>query len=337
MTGPRRRIVPFFIPHLGCPQQCVFCDQRQITGCRQPVRPEDVAQELSALPDQAGLELAFYGGSFTALPADYQEGLLRAVLPARERGAVAFLRLSTRPDAISREVLDRLSRYEVRTVELGAQSMDDAVLRASRRGHSARDTREASALIREAGIKLILQMMTGLPGSGPASDLHTAEELIALHPDGVRIYPTVILRGTKLERAWQEGSYREHTVEDAVEICARIVPRFAGAGIPVIRLGLNPTEELSGGLAVGGAYHPALGELVQSRILRDKAEELLRGVPANSTVTLGIGSRRISAMTGQHRGNVLYLQQKYRLESLKIAACEAAGEEPCLLPIQSYP
>ncbi|MBR6207590.1 MAG: radical SAM protein [Oscillospiraceae bacterium] len=331
MKTPRRRVFPVFIPHLGCPQQCVFCDQHEITGCRAPVDPEAVARALSALPDRAGLELAFYGGSFTALPADYQKELLCAALPAREREAVSFLRLSTRPDAVSPGELDLLRRFDVRTIELGVQSMDEEVLRLSRRGHSARDTRDAAHMVKEYGFQLILQMMTGLPGSSEDSDLRTAEELIALGPDGVRIYPAVILRGTELERQWRQGLYREHTVEDAVRLCARIVPRFEANAIPVIRLGLNPTEELSGGQAVGGAYHPALGELVRSRILRQKAEELLSGVSAGSAVTLGVSPRRISAMTGQHRCNIDYLQQTFRLSCVKVAAANTAGEGVVLL------
>lgn len=193
----------------------------------------------------SGYELAFYGGSFTAIPEAEQEALLAAAIPARESGAVSALRVSTRPDAVTEEKLARLRRYGVETVELGAQSMCDEVLLRSGRGHMSEDTVKAAKLVKDAGFTLILQMMTGLPGSDDARDIQTARSIAALHPDGVRIYPTVILRDTPLCDLWQAGKYREHTVEDAVRVCARILPIFENAGIPVIRLGLNPSDELS--------------------------------------------------------------------------------------------
>ena len=329
--SPRRRILPLFIPFLGCPQQCVFCDQRRITGQASMVRGEDVKVTLAALPDGAGYELAFYGGSFTAIPASLQEELLSAALPARERRAVSSIRISTRPDAVDEDVLLRLKRFGVGTVELGAQSMVDSVLARSRRGHTAADTRRSAAAVKEAGISLILQMMTGLPGSNDEKDLYTARELIALCPDGVRIYPTVILRGTELERLWKAGEYKEHTIEDVVRVCARILPMFEASGIPVIRLGLNPTEELSGGVAAGGAYHPALGELVRSRILRQMAEELLDRSEFGERVLLGVSPERVSAMTGQHRGNIDFLQEKYRVRELRVVPDPSAGTGILLL------
>ena len=329
--SPRRHILPLFIPFLGCPQQCVFCDQRRITGQASMVRGEDVKVALAALPDGAGYELAFYGGSFTAIPASLQEELLSAALPARERGAVSSIRISTRPDAVDEDVLLRLKRFGVGTVELGAQSMVDSVLARSRRGHTAADTRRSAAAVKEAGISLILQMMTGLPGSNDEKDLYTARELIALCPDGVRIYPTVILRGTELERLWKAGEYKEHTIEDAVRVCARILPMLEASGILVIRLGLNPTEELSGGVAAGGAYHPALGELVRSRILRQMAEELLDRSEFGERVLLGVSPERVSAMTGQHRSNIEFLREKYRVRELRVVPDPSAGTGILLL------
>lgn len=332
--SPRRRILPFFIPHLGCPQQCVFCDQHRISGSAAPVRRKDVERVLSGLSDGSGYELAFYGGSFTAIPAELQEELLQAAAPARERGAVSAIRVSTRPDALDETVLFRLKRYGVDTVELGAQSMDDFVLRLSRRGHNAADTRLASAAVKSLGFSLILQMMTGLPGSDDETDLETARELISLEPDGVRIYPTVILRGTILEQLWRAGEYQEHTVDDAVRVCARILPLFDSARIPVIRLGLNPTDVLSGGEAVGGAYHPALGEMVRSRILREKAEELLSRAETGRRVSLGVSPERLSAMIGQHRDNISYLRDRFGLDELRIVAVNEARDDILLFSEQ---
>ena len=330
----RRRILPIFIPHLGCPNECVFCDQRRISGSPLPASGRDVAAALerARADGLSGLELAFYGGSFTAVDPALQEELLAAAQPFLADGTIAAIRLSTRPDAVDTDVIGRLRRFGVGTVELGAQSMDDAVLRASGRGHAAADTEAAAKALRAAGFKLILQMMTGLPGADIDSDTETARRLIALRPDGVRIYPTVIVENTELYDLWRAGTYREHTVEDAVETCAAIVPLFEAAGIPVIRLGLNPTEELSGGAAAAGAYHPALGELVRSELMRRKAAELLRGVPAGAAVTLGVAPNRVSAMTGQRRCSIARLTEEFGLSALRVRAVpEARGNEILLV------
>ena len=279
----RASIIPVFIPHWGCPHACVFCNQRRISGVKHPADAETVRAEVerarAVLPRGERAELAFYGGSFTAIPAEQQEALLSAAKAYLDEGVLSSIRLSTRPDAIDADVLSRLHRYGVETIELGAQSLCDEVLQCAHRGHTAADVENASRLIRASGFRLILQMMTGLPGDSPERSIRTAKKIIALKPDGVRIYPTVIVRDTELYDRWRAGEYREHTVEDAVALCARLLPLFEKAGIPVIRLGLNPTEELSGGAAVAGAYHPALGELVRSRILRNRAEELLHVEP----------------------------------------------------------
>ena len=334
----RAYIVPVFVPHWGCPHACVFCNQRRISGVGKPATAGDVknaiAQAAAFLPKGGKRQLAFYGGSFTAIPVPDQEVLLSAAKEAMDRGEIDAVRLSTRPDAIDETVLERLRRYGVETVELGAQSMDDAVLRLTERGHTAADVERASRLITAAGFKLILQMMTGLPGSSDESDTETARRLIALGPDGVRIYPTVIVRDTALYDLWRAGEYREHTVEGAVRVCAKIVPLFESAGIPIIRLGLNPTEELSGGAAVGGAYHPALGELVKSRILLEKARAVLRGIEPGSRVTLLVGRGKTSQMAGQHRENIRRLTEEYALTNLKIREKTETDTEIVLLSIE---
>lgn len=334
----RENIIPVFVPHLGCPNDCVFCNQRRISGQQQPATAQTVKDAISkaaALPHTgAKRQLAFYGGSFTAIPAEEQTALLAAAKAYLDAGEIDSIRLSTRPDAIDGAVLKRLRAYGVETVELGAQSMDDRVLALSGRGHTAEDVARASALIRGAGFRLILQMMTGLPGDTEETSVRTAERIIALRPDGVRIYPTVIVRDTALFDLWQAGQYREHSVEDAVRVCARLLPLFDRAGIPVIRLGLNPTDELSGGAAAGGAYHPALGELVKSRIMLERARALLKGVLPGSSVVLGVNSARISQMTGQHRGNIRVLCEEFGLKALKIRAAAAENEEILLLSVE---
>ena len=318
----RESIIPVFVPHLGCPNDCVFCNQRRISGSLSPARPGDVAAAidcaLSLTPPGTRRQLAFYGGSFTAIPDAEQEALLGAAQPYLERGDIASIRLSTRPDAIDGAVLARLRRYGVETVELGAQSMSDSVLALSGRGHTAADVEEASRAVKAAGFRLILQMMTGLPGSDDETDIGSARSIAALGPDGVRVYPTVIVRDTALFDLWRAGRYKEHTVEDAVRVCARIVPIFEAAGIPIIRMGLNPTEDLSGGDAVGGAYHPALGELVRARIMRGRAEALLEGTAPGADITLRVNPRLMSQLVGQHGANRAYLREKFALKRLKI-------------------
>lgn len=307
----RNRIIPIFVPHLGCEHNCVFCNQKRISGEERPARAEDVKKATAGFAD---CQVAFYGGSFTAVPASMQEELLGAA-------EGHSIRLSTRPDAIDEAVLSRLKRFNVETVELGAQSLDDEVLRLSGRGHTAEDVAKASRQIKEAGFRLILQMMTGLPGDTKEKTLETAKKIIALQPDGVRIYPTVIVKDTELAELWQAGKYREHTVEEAVDWCSAIVPLFEAAGIPVIRLGLNPTDELSGGAALGGAYHPALGELVLSRMMRNELEKRLAGgdyETEDGTVILRVPKEKLSQAIGQHRCNIDWLQEKYHLQRIKI-------------------
>ncbi len=319
----KNSIIPVFIPHLGCPHDCVFCNQKRISGSLLPACRSDVVQAIeSALDKCENAELAFYGGSFTAIPISEQKALLDAASPYLEDGRISSVRLSTRPDAINEEILSMLWEKGVRTIELGSQSMIDSVLAASWRGHSAEDTVKAAEMIKKAGFKLILQMMTGLPGSDMEKDIESARRIAALQPHGVRIYPTVIIRDTALADMWSEGSYREHTVEDAAEVCSAILPVFEEAGINVIRLGLNPSDELSGGDALGGAYHPALGEIVKSRLFLKKARILLEGVEKGTDVILGVHPSCISQMTGQKRCNISKLMSEFELKSLKIRAMD---------------
>lgn len=327
----RESIIPVFVPHLGCPNDCVFCNQRRISGAQEPAGVENVKNAIesaAALPrNGAKRQLAFYGGSFTAIPSCQQEALLGAAKEYLDRGEIDAIRLSTRPDAIDGAVLARLKRYGVETIELGAQSLCDEILLLSGRGHTAADVVNASEQIKAAGFRLILQMMTGLPGDSVGRTVDTAKKIIALHPDGVRIYPTVIVRDTALYDLWQAGEYKEHTVADAVEYCAAIVPLFEAAGIPIIRLGLNPTDELSCGAAAGGAYHPALGELVKSRLMLYKMRGALNGIPAGSRVTLGVNKSRVSQAVGQHRENVSRLTAEFGLKELKIRGIDEEKDE----------
>ena len=334
----RESIIPVFVPHLGCPNDCVFCNQRRISGAMEPATAEDVKKAIAdaaALPHiGAKRQLAFYGGSFTAIPQCQMLSLLNAAKAALDEGSITSVRLSTRPDAIDGEILNTLAAHGVETIELGAQSLDDEVLLLSGRGHTAEDVENASRLIKARGFKLILQMMTGLPGDSAEKSIETAERIIALNPDGVRIYPTVIVRDTALYDLWQAGEYAPHTVEEAVSVCAKLVPLFEKAGIPIIRIGLNPTEELSGGMAAAGAYHPALGELVKSRIMLEKAAELLLGAEPESHVVLGVHSSKVSQMTGQRRCNIDALMSMYSLASLKVKPVDCEKDEIIIISLE---
>lgn len=322
----RERIIPVFIPHVGCPHNCVFCNQIKISGMLKPADQATVIQAVEnakqILPADSKPQLAFYGGSFTAIPIKEQDSLLSAAHSYIESGFLHSIRLSTRPDAINPGILERLRAYGVRTIELGAQSLDKDVLQLSGRGHTAEDVFNASELVKEYGFNLIIQIMTGLPGDTPEKDIKTAMEVCRIAPDGVRIYPAVIIRDTALYQLWKSGKYKEHTVEDAVDICSRIVPLFEKSGIRIIRLGLNPTDDLSSGEAVGGAYHPAFGELVRSRIMFERMYDLLHAVPAGSSVIVYGPANRLSQMAGQHRENLNRLKDYYSLKKIAVAPSE---------------
>lgn len=330
----REIVIPVFVPHLGCPNDCVFCNQRRISGEQKPATADDVrrtvTEALGKIGDRRGrkIQLAFFGGSFTAIPPEEQLELLDAAKEFTDSGLVDSLRLSTRPDAIDGEILARLKKYNVVTVEIGAQSLDDRVLALAGRGHTAEDVGNAAAQIKKAGFRLIIQMMTGLPGDTGESSIKTAEKIIAMRPDGVRIYPTVIVKDTALYDLWMAGRYEEHTVEKAVELCAVILPMFDEAGIPVIRLGLNPTDELSSGAAAAGAYHPALGEMVKSRMIRNRIEELMNsGCTGKRTAEIHVNPAKLSQAVGQHRCNIVWLRERFGLDALTVVTDDAMLEK----------
>jgi len=328
---PKRRIIPLFIPHAGCTHDCVFCDQRRISGAAAHSSIDGFHSAPLGIENDTEnsqpVEIAFYGGSFTALPAKEQTELLEAAQPILELSRHNSIRISTRPDHIDRQIVERLEKAGVRTIELGAQSMSDDVLSKSRRGHMASDVAQAADVIKNAGIALILQMMTGLPGDSPEKSIYTAKRFVDLGPDGVRIYPTVVVQGTQLHEMWLRGEYKEHTIEDAIDICTELCAIFEDAGIPVIRLGLNPTEMLSAGEAVAGAYHPALGELVYSQIYYNKAAALISGAAPESEVRISVAKGKVSIMAGHRRQNILALKKNFALKSLVIIGTDAEPGE----------
>lgn len=298
--------IPIFVPHRGCPFDCVFCNQKHITGQTAEVDENDVRRTieeyLTTLPkENRFIEAAFFGGSFTGIDIDVQRRLLSAADEYVKSGDIDGIRLSTRPDYISEEILDMLSDYGVTTIELGVQSMDDGVLKCASRGHTAKQVTDAVSLIRKYPFRLGLQMMTHLPGDTDEKSVMTAEKIIALKPDMVRIYPTLVIKDTYLEKMYLSGEYTPHTVDEAVQLCKRLLPMFENAGIPVIRVALAVTEEISpGGSLVAGPFHSAFRELVESAVYCDKIESAVR----NGAERIGVNSREVSKAVGNRRANI---------------------------------
>ncbi len=298
--------ISIFVPHNGCPQQCSFCNQKTITG--QGAQP--TAQEVKNAVETAlrrkdyEYEIAFFGGSFTAIDRAYMLTLLDAAQPYLSDNRVKGIRISTRPDCIDDEVLTLLKAKGVTAIELGAQSMDDEVLAANFRGHTAQDVVSASKLIKQYGFSLGLQMMTGLYLDTDEKAMKTAGQIIELAPDTVRIYPTVVLKGTYLEQLYDEKLYKPPTVDDAAALCTRLVPLFEKAQIKILRLGLHASKEIEKN-AVAGAYHPAFGEIVQSRFLLNKVLQHSPGA-----YQIYVNPKTVSKLKGNQKRNVYFLMEE---------------------------
>ena len=263
--------IPVFVSHKGCPNDCIFCNQKRITGKSGSVTAEDVenivTEWLSYIKGEA--EIAFFGGSFTGIDINHQRELLGAAKKFVDGEKITGIRLSTRPDYINEEIIEHLLSFGVTTVELGAQSTDDEVLKESRRGHTAKDIEKASRLIKESGMKLGLQMMTHLPLSDDEKDIKTCLDFIKMAPSEVRIYPTLVLKDTCLCDMYEKGEYVPQSLDDAVELTAVLAEKFEQAGIKVIRTGLQPSDSLTEGY-VAGPFHPAFGEMTQSRVIYNR-------------------------------------------------------------------
>lgn len=308
----RKANIPVFVPHAGCPNACIFCDQRTLSGHAKCPEPAEAAafcrSALEGLPRQIQrAEIAFFGGSFTAIDRGYMTALLEAVQPCRSHPKMAGIRLSTRPDAVDREVLQLLKDYGASAVELGVQSLDDAVLEKNRRGHTAEDTRRASALIKEAGLELGHQVMLGMYGDSPEGFRQTVLRSVAMGPETARIYPVAVLKGTRLQQLWQQGLYTPPALEEAVELGAWALRQYNAAGIRVIRMGLHDSPDTQTN-TVAGVCHPAFRELCESRVLLQAALERLSEHPVGA-YTLAVAVGATSKMVGQHRCNLRALEK----------------------------
>lgn len=265
----KTKIIPIFVPHMGCPHTCSFCNQRLITGQQREMTPDEaegiIRQYLTTIDSERfHVEIAFFGGSFTAIPMEKQEALLKTAYPYIENGRVDALRVSTRPDAIDEERLSLLKRYGVQVVELGVQSMEDAVLFANERGHTAKDVEDACRLVKERGFTLGVQQMPGLYGSTPEGDLETTRLLCGFRPRIARIYPTLVLKGTRLAELWESGEYRPLELEQAVVLCREIERIYEENSVKVIRVGLQMSDRDAAEL-IAGPYHPRFRELMRGK------------------------------------------------------------------------
>ena len=316
MKVPRNPLViPIFIPHEGCPHNCLFCNQHSITGQAGTALPaEEVAASIAAWLSYAGqarkdrVEVAFYGGSFTGLPLSRQEALLAAVQPFLDQGLVHGIRLSTRPDYIDVERLALLRRYRVTTVELGVQSCDDAVLHRAKRGHASAAVASAVNLVQAHGFRLGIQLMIGLPGERFQSLRRTVIQVIACKPDFVRLYPVLVLQGSGLEKLYHKGGYSPLSLGKAVVRAAWMKKRFDEHGIGVVRMGLQPTRDLMAAL-VAGPFHPAFGELVKSRLMLQHARRILATAGKGEQVVLVIAEQDRSIFSGQKGANLKRLHE----------------------------
>ena len=301
--------ISLFVTHMGCPHQCSFCNQKTISGSVSALSPDDVAKTLEDAVTHGNspenTEIAFFGGSFTAIERGYMVSLLEATKPFMEKGCFKGIRISTRPDAIDGEVLSILKSYGVTSIEIGAQSTDDMVLTLNQRGHTREDIFNASFLIKKYGFSLGLQMMTGLLGDTDEKSLKTCEDIIFLKPDTVRVYPTIVLEGTYLAELYKKGEYSPQTLENAVSLCAKLLRRFHEESIKVIRLGLHSGGNVEEGY-IAGPYHQAFGELCEGEIYLCVAEEKLKFEKKGKKI-IYVNPSEISKMTGQKQKNKKHL------------------------------
>ncbi|HNX27783.1 MAG TPA: radical SAM protein [Syntrophomonadaceae bacterium] len=319
--------IPVFIPHLGCPFQCIFCNQQKITSVSEIATDRDIQKiidtAIKTLPADREAELAFFGGSFTAINQEQQQHYLGLVKPYIDLGAIKGIRISTRPDFIDRKGLELLLSAGVTTIELGVQSLDDQVLKASGRGYKSQAVNEAVALIHQYPFKLGIQLMIGLPEDNMAADIETTARTIGLKPDMVRIYPTLVIEETPLAAMYKAGKYQPLSLTEAVKISLQMYLRFQQADIDVIRMGLHADEELTRGSTVmAGPFHPGFGELVQQEAYKEQVSFILQELPITKMnikqVKLFANQRDLSKLIGFRRGNIEYWQQQFKLEDITV-------------------
>ena len=337
-------VIPIFVPHAGCPNDCCFCNQKIISGNTSVPDRDSVLDTILFYEKIAyrydEIQIAFYGGSFTAIESGLQEMFLKTVQPFLKvnGGFIDSIRASTRPDCIDDEVIQRLKKYNVSLIELGAQSMDDKVLEMSKRGHDAETTRKASKMLKNAGISLGLQTMTGLPGATAESDRKTAEEVAKLEPDIVRIYPTIVIKNTDLYEWFLNGAYKSPSLDETVDLCADLLEFYERKKITVIRMGLQSSDNISdNGDIASGPYHPAFGQLVKSRIALRKIlcaieKSTKCGIEVSEvtdkSLMITVPRGQCSDYIGQKKSNIVYIKNKYGFRNVKIMESDICNNLP---------
>ena len=320
----KQYIIPIFVPHLGCPNDCIFCNQKSISGQKSNMTKEKAKEIIenylkSIDKENAQIEIAFFGGSFTAIEEERQEELLQVASEFVKSGQVSSIRVSTRPDAIDKNILKRLKKYEVKTIELGVQSSNNYILKRINRGHTFEDVKRAAKLIRWNGFRLGVQMMVGLPESTTIDEINTAKELIKLKPKMVRIYPVLVIKNTPLEKELEKGTYKPLTVIQAVEVCKEIVRLFHDKNIDIIRIGLQPTDEISEpgsekSEVVAGPYHPAFRQLVESAMWYDAIVGKIKRLNVKvKEVEVTVNPVDANNVIGHKKENVKNLKELYDL------------------------
>jgi len=329
-------IIPVFIPHQGCPYRCVFCQQRTITNVWGDLcTPDDIKRIIEtamwskSFSSHQHREIAFYGGTFTSIPSSAMIGMLNSVKPFLESGVLSAIRLSTRPDSIDEAKLDILESYGVSTVELGVQSMDDEVLALSNRGHTANDTVNAVQLLKKRGFKVGVQLMPGLPGDSRTIFMHTIQRVIDMKPHVARLYPTLVLKGTKLSRWYHEGKYTPMELEDTISICKDACIQLEDSHISVIRIGIMSSPSLlAKGEILAGPWHPSLGFLVRSDIHIEKVRPYLPDSGTAKSIVLYAPQRDIPLLRGYRNAGLKQIESLTgaRIDSILPEASIAPGK-----------
>ncbi len=321
----KQYIIPIFVPHLGCPNDCVFCNQKSISGRKEKMTKEEakkiIDEYLNSIKNEdAEVEIAFFGGSFTAIEEELQEELLKVAYEYIKEGRVSSIRISTRPDCIDKPTLKRLKKYKVKTIELGVQSANNYILNKSNRGHNFEDVKKASKLIRWYGFDLGHQMMVGLPESTRIDEINTAKALIKLKPKIVRIYPVLVVKNTKLEEDFKEGKYEPLPLVQAVEICKELVNMFNKKKIDIIRIGLQNTEEITdpsqeNSEVVAGPYHPAFRQLVESGLWYDAIVYKIKKLNVKvKEVEVTVNPIDANNVIGHKKENIIKLKEVYDVD-----------------------
>ena len=324
----RQITIPIFIPHFGCRNECIFCNQWTISGSQKKYTEinikDTVKKYINSMPKTVKhIELAFFGGSFTGIDVSDQKIFLSAASECLTENLIHTIRLSTRPDYIDVEILKLLKSFNVETIELGAQSFCNSVLNAAKRGHDVNDIINASKLIKEYGFKLVIQLMVGLPKDTAESCIFSTQKAIELHADAVRIYPAVVLKHTKLSKMYINGDYTPLTLDEAVKQVKQMYSFFTEKNIPVIRMGLHPLTPSEKDSVLAGPYHPALGFLVKSAIRRDELENIIRdelaifSSPVAKNAMLSIPALFAEEYIGHEKENISFLKKTFAFRELK--------------------